>query len=351
TSESSPYSTFERSLDSSSLSAGPFHKRCKSPTTSVPSSTPVLRLIGPTLDDLLPPRKRFRDSYSPKDSREERVEIGTADAEAVADLGIGDGVGVDIEDGIGMGFEIAASDIRENEEEFEAEASMGDTMEIVLDPLVTGGISESTRGDSPNLKGTLYDIVHYMSEEEFRQICRDRDYARRRVRRLESLVERRLDMTITRFGMTLGAIEELIAHRVADALANYKATRAANTLEAESQSQNANDDDNGNGGNGNGNHGGGGNNENGDPNENGKGAMPVARMYTYQDFVKCQPLNFKGTEGVVGLTSWFEKMETMFHISNCLKVYQVKMVPCEEDRIERYVGGLPNNIQGNVMSP
>ncbi|GKC88108.1 hypothetical protein Tco_1148757, partial [Tanacetum coccineum] len=26
------------------------------------------------------------------------------------------------------------------------------------------------------------------------------------------------------------------------------------------------------------------------------------------------------------------------------------MVPGEEDRIERYVGGLPDNIQGNTMS-
>ncbi|GJV80598.1 hypothetical protein Tco_1516468 [Tanacetum coccineum] len=31
---------------------------------------------------------------------------------------------------------------------------------------------------------------------------------------------------------------------------------------------------------------------------------------TYPDFMKCQPLNFKGTEGVVKLTQWFEKMET-----------------------------------------
>ncbi|GJU10512.1 reverse transcriptase domain-containing protein [Tanacetum coccineum] len=212
-------------------------------------------------------------------------------------------------------------------------------------------------------------------------------------------------MTITRSRMTLEAIEELIAQRVAEALANYEATRAANALEAESQSQNGNDGDNGNGGNRNGgnrngNHGDGGNNGNGNPNENGRGAMPVARMYTYKDFVKCQPLNFKGTEGVVGLTRWFEKMETVFHISNCPKVYQVKyatctlldsaltwwnshkrivgvdaasamtwrdlmklmtevfqeltllytrMVPEEEDQIERYVGGLPDNIQGNVM--
>ncbi|GKA60142.1 putative reverse transcriptase domain-containing protein [Tanacetum coccineum] len=40
--------------------------------------------------------------------------------------------------------------------------------------------------------------------------------------------------------------------------------------------------------------------------------------------MKCQPLNFKGTEGVVRLIRWFEKMETVFHISNCSKKYQVK---------------------------
>ncbi|GJR36804.1 hypothetical protein Tco_1212488 [Tanacetum coccineum] len=37
--------------------------------------------------------------------------------------------------------------------------------------------------------------------------------------------------------------------------------------------------------------------------------VQVARECTYPDFLKCQPLNFKGTEGVVGLTRWFEKME------------------------------------------
>ncbi|GJY09811.1 hypothetical protein Tco_0377996 [Tanacetum coccineum] len=75
------------------------------------------------------------------------------------------------------------------------------------------------------------------------------------------------------------------------------------------------------------------------------------------------------------LTRWFEKMETMFHISNCLEKYQVKyatctllnsaltwwnspkrtvgsdaMVPEEEDRVENFIGGLPDNIQGNVTA-
>nr|GEV74134.1 hypothetical protein [Tanacetum cinerariifolium] len=45
-------------------------------------------------------------------------------------------------------------------------------------------------------------------------------------------------------------------------------------------------------------------------------------------FLKCQPLSFNGTEEVVGLTHSFEKMETMFHISNCPKKYQVKYATC-----------------------
>ncbi|GJS12212.1 hypothetical protein Tco_0369008 [Tanacetum coccineum] len=35
--------------------------------------------------------------------------------------------------------------------------------------------------------------------------------------------------------------------------------------------------------------------------------VQTARPYFYADFMKCQPLNFKGTEGVVGLTRWIEK--------------------------------------------
>ncbi|GJW09416.1 hypothetical protein Tco_1575243 [Tanacetum coccineum] len=92
-------------------------------------------------------------------------------------------------------------------------------------------------------------------------------------------------MTITCFGMTPEAIEELINRRVEEKLAAHEATRAANALEAENQIITHD--------------------------------RPVARECTYQDFMKCQPLNFKGTEGVVRLIRWFKKMETVFHISNC----------------------------------
>ncbi|GJT78975.1 hypothetical protein Tco_1045700 [Tanacetum coccineum] len=233
TSESSPDSSSKRSLDLSLPSTGPSRKRCRSPITLVPSSTHVSRSIAPDLADL-PPRKRFRDSYSSEVNGEEHKEISIVDAETVADLGISEGVGAHTEDGIDLRvFEVDTSDIREDEEEFEAEAK--------------------------------------------------------------------------------------------EALAAYEATRAANALEAESQSQNGSDDDNGNGGNRNG---GNGNSENGNPNENERSARPVAREYTYQDFMKCQPLNFKGMEGVVGLIRWFEKMETVFHISNYPEKYQVKYATC-----------------------
>ncbi|GJT15535.1 putative reverse transcriptase domain-containing protein, partial [Tanacetum coccineum] len=53
-----------------------------------------------------------------------------------------------------------------------------------------------------------------------------------------------------------------------------------------------------------------------------------SHVCTYPDFMKCQPLNFKGTEGVVGLNQWLEKMESVFHISGCAIENQVKFATC-----------------------
>nr|GEW75932.1 hypothetical protein [Tanacetum cinerariifolium] len=136
----------------------------------------------------------------------------------------------------------------------------------------------------------------------------------------------------------------------------------------------------------------------------------LARECTYSDFMKCKPLYFKGTKGVVKLTQWFERMENMFRISNCtvenqikfstcsligsaltwwnshvrnvghdvayaitwtnlkkkmtdkycprgeikkleeLALRCVKMFPEELDKIEKYVGGLPDMIHESVMA-
>nr|GEU40548.1 putative reverse transcriptase domain-containing protein [Tanacetum cinerariifolium] len=291
-----PRSSSKRSLDSSSPSARPSPKKRRSPTTLVPSSTLVLRLIAPALADLLP-HNRFRDSYSSKVSREEHMEIGTADVKTVEDLGVSNGVGAPTKDGIGIGIKVATSDIREDEEEFEAEASAGGTMEIAIDPLTTGGISESIGGNAPDLKGTIYDIAHYMSEvpldritefettqrqieadrvnnlhrhmalsqEEFCQIRRDHDDTRRRLRRR---------MTNTHSEMTPAVIEEMINQCVIETLKTHKTNWNIRLM-----------NDNDEGGNG-----------------------------------------------------------------NELTMLCTKMVPEEEDRVEKLIRGLPDNIQGNVIA-
>ncbi|GJV66739.1 reverse transcriptase domain-containing protein [Tanacetum coccineum] len=137
---------------------------------------------------------------------------------------------------------------------------------------------------------------------------------------------------------------------------------------------------------------------------------PIAHECTYPNFMKCKPLYFNGTEGVVELTQWFERMEIVFRISNCTVENQIKFATCTllgsaltwrnsyvrtvghdvayamtwtnlkkmmtnkycprgeikklevemwnlkvkdtdvSDKIEKYVGGLPNMIHENVMA-
>nr|GFA65779.1 hypothetical protein [Tanacetum cinerariifolium] len=207
-------------------------------------------------------------------------------------------------------------------------------------------------------------------------------------------------------------MSQLIARRVAEEM---KAREVVRNLEAlneneEQEGENGGKENGGNGGNGNGDNGengngGNGNEDNGNHGMNYGGFMPMARECTFQDFLKCKPHAFSGTEGVVRLTRWFEKMETVFNISNCppktigvdaayamkwaglmklmtevycprnevqkveaelwnlavkgndLTAYTqrfqelillcTRMVPDEEDKVERFIGGLPDNIQRN----
>ncbi|GKC37604.1 hypothetical protein Tco_1049988 [Tanacetum coccineum] len=219
--ESSLGSSSERSLDSSSHSSRPSRKRCRFPTTSVPSATHVSRSIAPTPADLLPPRKKFKDSYSLEDSGEEHIEVDTTDAEAVADV---EGVVAHPEDGVGIGFEIAASDVREDDEEFEAEAihymsevridriTEIETTQRQLETSQMVAIKEqaslverirSLRMKYLKVRAMLsierdrIDSIRWhmaLLHEEFRQIRRDCDDTRRRLKRLESYVERHLGL-------------------------------------------------------------------------------------------------------------------------------------------------------------
>nr|GEU80856.1 transposon Ty3-G Gag-Pol polyprotein [Tanacetum cinerariifolium] len=50
----------------------------------------------------------------------------------------------------------------------------------------------------------------------------------------------------------------------------------------------------------------------------------IARKCSYKEFMSCQPFNFKGTEGAVGLICWFERTESVFSRSNCTEDCKVK---------------------------
>ncbi|GJZ93715.1 putative reverse transcriptase domain-containing protein [Tanacetum coccineum] len=311
----SPATTLDRRSHSSPHSVGPSRKRCRSPATTMPSSILALGASYPTRVDLLPPRKRFRDSYSSKDSIEEDfnadvladIEVDAVAAEATVDM--------DVEAGVDAGIGIEVGVEGEDEGEHEAESSNRGTIEVEVDVVARIYIPV---GSSTSLGSSVF------TEAEGEPVPNPRD----------------------------GSLGRKARSSSSSVLAAYEANCAAE-LVVENQNQNGdngnnkngggNGDENG-GGNGNGN---GGGNENGNPNRNDRGAMPVTRECTYHDFVKCKPLNFKGSEGVVRTIeaddafamSWRELMKLM-----------IEMIPVEEDRVEKFIGGLPDNIQGNNVA-
>ncbi|GJV21929.1 reverse transcriptase domain-containing protein [Tanacetum coccineum] len=50
----------------------------------------------------------------------------------------------------------------------------------------------------------------------------------------------------------------------------------------------------------------------------------VARKCSYKEFISCQPFNFKGLKGAVGLIRWFERTESIFSRSNYTEGCKVK---------------------------
>nr|GEV19694.1 hypothetical protein [Tanacetum cinerariifolium] len=320
TSESSARDSFSES------SARPSRKRCSSPAAIVTSSIHASRSLVPSCAGLFPPRKRFKDSILPEDSVEEDIDIDVlanikADAttvEVAANMDVQ--VGVDASIGMEVNIRVDVEDEVEGERLEQVEEVVqdiyGHVTEIPLYRVVSLERSNARLQGTLMMKSTRSDRFRQrmgFMESELRQIQKFRYYDRMRFRRWDIFV----------------------------ALAAYEANRAAK-LVVKSQSQNGDNDDNvnvrgnGNGnskGNGDGNGGGNSNgngegNGNGNPKINDRGATPVARECTYHDFMKCQPLNFKGTEGVVGLTSWFEKIETVYYIINCPERYQVKYARC-----------------------
>ncbi|GJY77473.1 hypothetical protein Tco_0482589, partial [Tanacetum coccineum] len=195
TSESSSRDSSERPLHSSSHSAGPSRKRCRSPVDFVPSSMPVMRSLALTRIDLLPPRKRFKDSYSSKASKEEDTEIDPIETEVDMELGIGD------RDDVRDHVEIDPRDVRDDTKEYETDTSAGDTVEVGIDQMsasiVEEEIVEPAGEDSFNSSGTrdgivrpfedmpidlddaMRDFYHHMSEVRIDRIVRIETVQRR----------------------------------------------------------------------------------------------------------------------------------------------------------------------------
>nr|GEV97281.1 putative reverse transcriptase domain-containing protein [Tanacetum cinerariifolium] len=359
------------SHDSSSASPSP--KRSRSPAVSVPLSLPIPIALSYVRADHLPSPKRIKNSeidmnleVSLEDRFEPYVPRGT-DLEMDVDVVKSDGIDIDPEiqaeideciayadalRDIGIDARVVVEAADRDEVGTDARGSVEVRVARVTHPVTMDDIPEPTQeeGAVEVTYETLGDLVQRFHDhtveipvqaiegiqrdqghmivatgqqisdmfERIEELERDNmrlrdmmDVASQRVTRSQ----RRETMPNTRSGAsrTCEEVNEQIDRRLVRALGARDATRNLEPLMGNAG--------NGNGGNVNGNGNGGGNGY------NFEGFMP-ARECTYQDFLKCQPLSFNGMEGVVGLTRWFEKMETMFHISNCPEKYQVKYATC-----------------------
>ncbi|GJV06159.1 hypothetical protein Tco_1343815 [Tanacetum coccineum] len=187
TSESSSGDSPERPMHLSSHSAGPSRKRCRSPVDSAPLSMPVTGSLAPTRADLSPPRKRFRDSYSSEASIEEDAEgIWDDTGRYEADASARDTAEVGIDPMTAPSVEDTPVDLSDAVRDFYHHMS-----EIRFDSIV--GIETAQRrleadqliasGDRARMAEMIYSLRLENLKEDFRQIRRDRDDARGRLRR------------------------------------------------------------------------------------------------------------------------------------------------------------------------
>ncbi|GJS84990.1 hypothetical protein Tco_0751531 [Tanacetum coccineum] len=450
------------SLDLPSTSAGPSRKRRRSPMTSVPALPLVYGALSLVCANLIPSPKRVKDSGYLADVEADPREISLRDDAIVRvtdephleqDIDLEIQAEIDeciaYEDAlrdrvIDARVVVESVDQDETETEDIPEPAQEEVVKVTYETLryLVQRFHDHTQAIPVHrihvIEGVQREQGHRIIGVESAVIALTKRVAElerdnRRLRGIVSVESQRVDrlqrgmsrmqrelrqmkMPNTRSGasMTHEEVEELVTRRVAEEMEAREAARTLEPLNENGDEQEGENGGNGNGGNrgnGNGGNGNGGNGENGNGNRNGNhgmnygGFMPVARECTFQDFLKCKPQNFSGTEGVVGLTRWFEKMETVFNISNCPPKYQVKyatctlqdsaltwwnshkrtigveaayamnwvelmklmtevycprneiqkmetelMVPDEEDRVERFIGGLPDNIQGNVIA-
>nr|GEU85330.1 putative reverse transcriptase domain-containing protein [Tanacetum cinerariifolium] len=94
--------------------------------------------------------------------------------------------------------------------------------------------------------------------------------------------------------------------------------------------------------------------------EDNRRNVQIARPCFYADFMKCEPLNFKGTEGLGKIKKLEIKLWNLKVKENNVPAYTehfqeltlicTKFVADETEKIDKYVSGLPDNIYGSVKS-
>ncbi|GJS23224.1 putative reverse transcriptase domain-containing protein [Tanacetum coccineum] len=159
------------------------------------------------------------------------------------------------------------------------------------------------------------------------------------------------------------SVRKIVEKRMAKAIEEYEKTRAESNNAGRSRSTNT-----------------------------GETVAPEVQGCTYKIFMNGKPHSFNGTEGVVRLKRWFEKMEQVFEICKCAEYDKVKFAMCtfegraltwwnrntltlkgddieaynnrshelvlmcpelvstEKKKIEKYIRGFPERIKGNVTS-
>ncbi|GKB20181.1 hypothetical protein Tco_0854104 [Tanacetum coccineum] len=139
--------------------------------------------------------------------------------------------------------------------------------------------------------------------------------------------------------MTHEEVEELVNRRVAEEM---EAREAAMNLKP--MNENGDEQEGGNGGNGGNGNGGNEGNGNGGNKENGNGGNRHRNGNHGMNYGEDGGLNY-GILTVKGndLTAYTQRFQELILLCT-------RMVPNEEDRVERFIGGLPDNIQGNVIA-
>ncbi|GJY38809.1 putative reverse transcriptase domain-containing protein [Tanacetum coccineum] len=388
------------SPDLSSTSAGPSHKRHRSPMTYVPALPPVFGALSPVRANLIPSPKRVRnfgyladveDDLRDTSLRDDFIVRGSDEPHLEKDI--------DPEIDECFAYTNALRDrgidarvVVEAVDRVESETGARGPVEVKVDTVTHHAMPEdilepAQEGAVEVMYETLGDWVQRFHDHteaiSVHRIQRGITRGSEAPRVLK--VREKMPNTRSKASMTYEEVEELVTRRVAKEMEARKAAMNLEPLNENGDEQEGGDRGNrnrgnGNGGNGNGGNGNGGNGENGNGNRNGNhgmnygGFMPVAREYKFQNFLKCKPHNFSGTEGVTGLIrlmtevycprNEIQKMETeLWNLTmkgNDLIAYTqrfqelillcTRMVSDEKDKVERFIGGLPNNIQGNVIA-